>query len=103
VADIKHLHVYDFDNTRAYCFLRLLRFTSDVSWVVFSSPLPNPQLWAGPTIGYLQSIECFADGGWWHDPSILSATGDGLEQEEKKAWEGWWNEKIVDTTHPSIE
>jgi hypothetical protein len=63
--------------------------------LVFSSPLPNPQLWAGPTIGYLQSQECFRNGGWWHDPGILSATGDGLEKEEAKAWKGWWNEAIV--------
>lgn len=62
---------------------------------VFSSPLPNPQLWAGPTLGYLQSYECFANGGWWHDPSILGATGEGLEKEEITAWKGWWNEAIV--------
>lgn len=68
---------------------------SDVLGSVFSSPLPNPQLWAGPTVGYLQTIDCFTNGGWWHDPSILSATGDGLEKEEAKAWKGWWNEAIV--------
>lgn len=71
-----------------------------LTWhVVFSSPLPNPQLWAGPTLGYLQSYECFAHGGWWHDPAILSATGEGLDIEEPRAWEGWWNEAIVGINH----
>ncbi|KAK2794218.1 hypothetical protein FQN51_000919 [Onygenales sp. PD_10] len=64
VPQIKTIHVYDFDNT------------------LFSSPLPNPQLWNGPTIGFLSTPECFANGGWWHDPSILAATGKGLEAEE---------------------
>lgn len=33
--------------------------------------------------------------GWWHNPRFLAATGKGLEIEEGRAWEGWWNEKIV--------
>lgn len=66
---------------------------------VFSSPLPNPQLWNGPTIGFLQAWESFANGGWWHDPNLLSATGDGIEKEEPRAWNGWWNEQIVRLTH----
>lgn len=33
--------------------------------------------------------------GWWHDSRFLAATGKGLETEEGRAWEGWWNEKIV--------
>ncbi|ERF68884.1 hypothetical protein EPUS_04536 [Endocarpon pusillum Z07020] len=61
VADIKHLHVYDFDNT------------------LFSSPLPNPQLWAGPTLGLLQAYECFANAGGtkrlWAHPVHSRATG----------------------------
>jgi HAD domain family 1 in Swiss Army Knife RNA repair proteins len=93
-VDIKQLHVYDFDNTCTYAY-GLITLVSDVLSIVFSSPLPNPQLWAGPTLGYLQTIECFANGGWWHDPGILSATGEGLEKEELKAWKGWWNEAIV--------
>lgn len=80
--------------------LQIFDSLSDVRFAVFSSPLPNPQLWAGPTLGYLQTYECFANGGWWHDPSILSATGDGLEKEESKAWKGWWNEAIVRTSPP---
>jgi HAD domain family 1 in Swiss Army Knife RNA repair proteins len=98
VADIKQLHVYDFDNTCMSCQSGSFYSISDVHYAVFSSPLPNPQLWAGPTLGYLQTFECFANGGWWHDPGILSATGDGLEKEEAKAWKGWWNEAIVDKT-----
>ncbi|KAJ9646773.1 hypothetical protein H2204_000465 [Knufia peltigerae] len=77
VAQVKAVHVYDFDNT------------------LFSSPLPNPQIWASPAIGMLQAYETLAYGGWWHDSSILEATGDGLEKEETRAWEGWWNEAVV--------
>lgn len=63
--------------------------------LVFLSPLPNPQLWHGSTIGHLQSETHFANGGWWHDPNILAATGKGAEVEEPRAWEGWWNDNIV--------
>ncbi|KAJ5377584.1 uncharacterized protein N7496_004993 [Penicillium cataractarum] len=77
VSQIKAIHVYDFDNT------------------LFLSPLPNPQLWNGSTIGFLQAWESFANGGWWHDPNILTATGKGIEVEEPRAWNGWWNEQIL--------
>lgn len=87
--------------------------------VVFMTPLPNSKIWTSPTLGFLQQIECLANGGlrpspldlrrqirkispltpssigWWHDPRFLAATGKGLEIEEARAWEGWWNEKIV--------
>lgn len=59
------------------------------------SPLPNQKLWNGHTVGFLQTQECFVNGGWWHDQRILQATGQGIEKEEPKAWEGWWNEQIV--------
>jgi HAD domain family 1 in Swiss Army Knife RNA repair proteins len=68
------------------------------SWLicqVFSSPLPNPQLWHSQTVGFLQNYECFVHGGWWHDPSILSATGEGIEKEEARGWKDCWNEEIV--------
>ncbi|TVY71432.1 Uncharacterized protein LSUE1_G005725 [Lachnellula suecica] len=81
---IKALHVYDFDNT------------------LFSSPLPNPKLWNGPTIGFLQSPDSFTNGGWWHDSRILAATGDGVEKEEPRAWDGWWNERIVELVQLSM-
>ena len=81
---MKALHVYDFDNT------------------LFSSPLPNPQLWSGPTIGLLQAYEGFAGGGWWHDPVILEATGGGVEIEQTRAWQGWWNEEVVKLVQASM-
>ncbi|KAI5285990.1 hypothetical protein KEM54_000148 [Ascosphaera aggregata] len=75
VLGIKSIHIYDFDNT------------------LFSSPLPNPQLWSGPTIGRLQNPQTWANGvSWWHDPAILSSTGKGMDAEEQVAWKGWWNE-----------
>lgn len=52
-------------------------------------------MWNGLTIGQLASPDVFLNGGWWHDSSLLAATGDGLEKEEPRAWEGWWNEQIV--------
>ncbi|RAK95092.1 rRNA 2'-O-methyltransferase fibrillarin-like protein [Aspergillus ibericus CBS 121593] len=85
VSQVRSIHVYDFDNT------------------LFLSPLPNPQLWNGPTIGFLQAYESFANGGWWHDPKLLAATGDGMEKEEARAWEGWWNEQIVQLVKLSME
>ncbi|KAI6714818.1 hypothetical protein PZA11_005106 [Diplocarpon coronariae] len=85
VEKIKVLHVYDFDNT------------------LFNSPLPNPKLWNGPTLGFLQSQDVFATGGWWHDSRILAATGEGLEKEEPRAWEGWWNEKVAELVQLSMQ
>jgi hypothetical protein len=70
---------------------------------VFKTPLPNPALWNGPTIGILSNQDIFVNGGWWHDNRILASTGQGLEKEEPRAWEGWWNEKIVELVHLSIK
>ncbi|KAF1843912.1 uncharacterized protein K460DRAFT_378947 [Cucurbitaria berberidis CBS 394.84] len=84
VADIKSIHIYDFDNT------------------LFASPLPNKQLWNSATIGQLGAPDMFLNGGWWHDASILAATGDGLEKEEPRAWKGWWNEEIVTLVEASM-
>ncbi|KAL8874064.1 MAG: hypothetical protein Q9174_000569 [Haloplaca sp. 1 TL-2023] len=67
------------------------------------SPLPSSKLWNIPTTGFLQTQECFVNGGWWHDPHILEATGDGIDKEEPKAWSGWWNEQIVDLVKLSIQ
>lgn len=63
---------------------------------VFKTPLPNPKIWNGPTIGTLSNPDAFVNGGWWHDSRILAATGEGLAKEEPRAWNGWWNEKIVE-------
>lgn len=68
---------------------------------VFKTPLPNPKLWNGPTIGTLSNPDAFVNGGWWHDSRILAATGEGLAKEEPRSWNGWWNEKIVELIHLS--
>lgn len=78
IHKINAIHVYDFDNT------------------LFQTPLPNPKLWNSATLNRLGSPDIFVNGGWWHDSRILAATGEGVEQEEPRAWEGWWNEKIVE-------
>ncbi|QUC17162.1 uncharacterized protein UV8b_01403 [Ustilaginoidea virens] len=85
VGKIKALHVYDFDNT------------------LFKSPVPNPAVWNGPTIGLLVTPEGFHNGGWWHDNRILAATGQGVEKEEPRAWEGWWNETVVQLARLTIK
>lgn len=65
--------------------------------------MPNPKLWNGTTIGFLHTQDLLATGGWWHDSRILAATGEGIEKEEPRAWEGWWNEKIVELIQLSIQ
>ncbi|KAI1377872.1 hypothetical protein F4677DRAFT_443791 [Hypoxylon crocopeplum] len=85
VGAINAIHVYDFDNT------------------LFQTPLPNPKLWNGSTLGQLGRPDIFINGGWWHDPRILAATGEGVEHEEKRAWNGWWNEKIVELVRLSMK
>ncbi|KAL9581704.1 MAG: hypothetical protein Q9212_003743 [Teloschistes hypoglaucus] len=85
IPQVKALHVYDFDNT------------------LFMSPLPNSKLWTIPTTGFLQTQDSFLNGGWWHDPHILEATGQGIEKEEPRGWDGWWNEQIVDLVGLSIK
>ena len=54
-------------------------------------------------MGSLSSQDVFSTGGWWHDVRILSATGEGLEKEEPRAWEGWWNEHIVELARLSAQ
>ncbi|KAH5397064.1 hypothetical protein HBI32_197310 [Parastagonospora nodorum] len=85
VSDIKSIHVFDFDNT------------------LFASPLPNKQIWNSATLGQLGSPDMFVNGGWWHDANILSATGQGIEKEEQRGWEGWWNEHIVSLVELSMQ
>lgn len=82
---IRSIHVYDFDNT------------------LFRSPLPNPRLWSGMTIGLFHKPDAFANGGWWHDDRILAATGEGVDIEEGRAWEGWWNEYVVELVKLSMQ
>lgn len=72
------------------------------SYIVFKTPLPNPALWNNQTIGLLAMQDKFINGGWWHDNNILASVGDGIHKEEPRAWEGWWNEKIVQLVQLSI-
>ena len=65
--------------------------------------MPNKQIWNGSTLGALQSLDLISTGGWWHDSNILASTGKGIEEEEPRAWEGWWNESIVDLVRLSME
>lgn len=85
VADVKSIHVYDFDNT------------------LFASPLPNKQIWNSVTVSQLTSPDLFVGGGWWHDPTILAATGEGADKEEPRAWKGWWNEQITALVELSMQ
>lgn len=85
ISTIRSIHIYDFDNT------------------LFGSPLPNKQLWNTGTCGQLQAQEFMTTGGWWHNPDILAATGNGLQAEEARAWAGSWNEKIVELVQLTME
>lgn len=84
-------------------FFCISRICAKTACIVFRSPLPNPQLWVGSTIGFLQTYESFAGGGWWHDPNILLATGEGADVEETRAWQGWWNDKVVELVELSMK
>ena len=83
VNRVRHIHIYDFDNT------------------LFASPLPNRLIWTSGAIGKLVQPNPFINGGWWHDSSILASTGDGLDKEESRAWQGWWNEEIAASARQS--
>ncbi|RPA98797.1 hypothetical protein L873DRAFT_1789927 [Choiromyces venosus 120613-1] len=82
---IKAIHIYDFDNT------------------LFKSPLPNAKIWHTSTLGHLMNKDYFKNGGWWHDSRILAATGKGLELEEPRNWEGWWNKQVVSLVELSMQ
>ena len=45
----------------------------------------------------------FGTNGRFHDPRILAATGKGLEIEERRAWKGFWNEKLVQISKRCFE
>ncbi|KAF2862201.1 hypothetical protein K470DRAFT_275548 [Piedraia hortae CBS 480.64] len=85
VQRVKSIHVYDFDNT------------------LFATPLPNKQVWHTSTIGTIQNEDGFVDGGWWHQPRFLEKMGAGVEVEEKRAWDGHWNEKVVELARMSAD
>nr|POE48741.1 uncharacterized protein c4.02c [Quercus suber] len=50
-----------------------------------------------------QGQDFLQNGGWWHNPRILAAVGQGRQIEETRAWSGCWNEKIVDLVRLSME
>ena len=81
---IKRIHIYDFDNT------------------LFNTPLPNELIWSPESIPKLFKPDPFINGGWWHNVKILAATGGGVEVEEPRAWQGWWNEDVVSSARQSI-
>ncbi|CAN6621736.1 hypothetical protein TRVA0_008S02696 [Trichomonascus vanleenenianus] len=83
-ASIKAVHIYDFDNT------------------LFKTPLPNPDLWSTSAISILESLHGLHKGGWWSDPRFLRGTGDGYETERARAWDGWWNDEVVQLARLSI-
>ena len=70
---------------------------------MFSTPLPNLKLWTRGTYGFIQGQDSLHDGGWWHNPSILSAVGAGIDVEEPRGWSGCWNEKIVELAQLSSQ
>lgn len=85
------------DVLRAHCEANLERVL-----IVFASPLPNKQVWNASTCGSLQAQDFLHNGGWWHNPAMLAAVGQGVEAEEPRAWEGCWNEKIVELVELSM-
>tara|TARA_R110002003_G_scaffold184_4_gene14403 strand:- start:4319 stop:5941 length:1623 start_codon:yes stop_codon:yes gene_type:complete len=103
VSNIKAIHVFDFDNTCMSTACAYAHGNIANALTVFASPLPNKQIWNSATLGQLGSPDMFVNGGWWHDANILSATGEGIDKEEKRAWEGWWNEHIVSLVELSME
>jgi len=84
VDHVKAIHVYDFDNT------------------LFATPLPNELIWNSTAVGRLAQPDYFVGGGWWHDPGILAATGEGVEIEEQRGFAEWWNEDVVKAARQSI-
>lgn len=77
-SQITRIHIYDFDAT------------------LFKTPLPNPDLLSTSAISILESLNGLHGGGWWADSRFLFGTGEGYEKERSRAWEGWWDEKVVE-------
>ena len=51
----------------------------------------------------MQAQDFLHQGGWWHNPRILAAVGQGIDIEEPRAWQGCWNEIIVDLVRLSTQ
>ncbi|KAF5111967.1 hypothetical protein DV495_002424 [Geotrichum candidum] len=84
VEGIDCIHIYDFDNT------------------LFISPPPNYELYTSQSIEMLQNPSTIHSGGWWQDTRFIRAIGRGWDTEREAAWEGWWNEDIVELVRDSM-
>ncbi|KAG2196396.1 hypothetical protein INT47_012900 [Mucor saturninus] len=71
---VKKLAIFDFDST------------------LFFSPLLSPTIWH-PNLIRLATSESIYGPGWWRD--IRSLDLGPVEELERNAWKGYWNEKIV--------
>ncbi|KAG2234636.1 hypothetical protein INT48_003444 [Thamnidium elegans] len=77
----KKLAIFDFDST------------------LFFSPLLSPTIWH-PDLLKLATAESVYGPGWWRD--IRSLDLGPFEELKKTAWEGYWNEKIVQDARDCI-
>ncbi|KAG0215247.1 hypothetical protein BGX28_000466 [Mortierella sp. GBA30] len=62
----------------------------DFDQTLFRSPLPNPTLWDPAFVGTLITWNNCGPG-WWHTPETLEFGPEA----EASAWDGWWNEDLV--------
>ncbi|CEP10709.1 hypothetical protein [Parasitella parasitica] len=70
----KKLAIFDFDST------------------LFFSPLLSPTIWH-PNLIRVATTESVYGPGWWRD--IRSLDLGPFDEMEKKAWDGFWNEEVV--------
>ncbi|KAJ2904117.1 hypothetical protein MKZ38_008835 [Zalerion maritima] len=109
VDSIRAIHVYDFDNTRLFpppqpsdaaATIHHVQIDVAEQLSIFFFPA-YPSL----TQRFLLDFhpDMFVAGGWWHNNRFLSAVGDGIEKEESRGWEGWWNERVVKLVKLSME
>lgn len=78
----KKLAIFDFDST------------------LFFSPLLSPTIWH-PQLISIATSESVYGPGWWRD--IRSLDIGPFEKLQKNAWEGYWNEKIVQEARDCIQ
>ncbi|KAI8993157.1 hypothetical protein BDB01DRAFT_847067 [Pilobolus umbonatus] len=76
------LAIFDFDST------------------LFFSPLLSPTLWSQSFINSITSQGVYGPG-WWRD--IHSLELGPLEELKKTAWEGYWNEEVVELARKAIK
>ncbi|CAO3666701.1 unnamed protein product [Rhizopus stolonifer] len=68
--------------------------------VLFLSPQLSPNLWLHKTCSYISANNKFGPG--WHN-DICSLRVGPLEEMKKTAWEGFWNEDVVQLAYNSIK